>query len=243
MSLLNCFFLCLTLSIVGGVVGGILSVVGKDRAKKKGLQKYNFTPTDTLGDFLVNTDTLEFMVSYHTDTSKVYHISQVYDLSIEEDDISCKYRDRTYRAIMGGAWFGVSGAIAGALSAEKVSTVKRLTLYIYTYDTECPLVIVPCLDSYNPVERDSFIYATAKLNLANIIEILEKMKSKYDSETIDSVNNPDNPEDKTSIYYSNSILSSDDESEDSFDYLLSDDEEDDDYWDDIFSDEVDNNSY
>ena len=75
---------------IGVVVLGVALYFIEEHKKKNhcidSCNKYNFYPTHTYGNFLVDINSSRWMVSYPTGTSKVYHISETTYWELNENN-------------------------------------------------------------------------------------------------------------------------------------------------------------
>ena len=172
-----------------------------ERDKKRHMQisskLYNFNPTHTYGDFLVESHSSRWMVSYYTGTSRVFHISEVTGWELVENGQRYKSEGGLLRAAVGGALFGGTGALIGASTAKRVTTVSSLAVNIYTNDFNLPLIVVHCLHLQpgTSVRTDSFQYSTACNNAHQIMAVLQSMQFNYEN----SLKNPNPYQDNTTV--------------------------------------------
>ncbi|MBQ8001209.1 MAG: hypothetical protein IJ298_08460 [Ruminococcus sp.] len=167
------------------VVMGFAIWLGEHQKKsiaEKASKRYNFTPTHTYGDFLVENSTLRWMVSYYTGTSRVFHISEVTGWELVENGQRYKSEGGLFRAVVGGALFGGTGAIIGASTANRVATVSSLAVNIYTNDMDTPLIVVHCLHLQpgQTVATNSMQYSQACNNAHQIMSVLQAMQFNFE---------------------------------------------------------------
>lgn len=157
-----------------------------EHQKKKLMQEssklYNFYPTHVYGDFLIESHSYRWMVSYYTGTSRVFHISEVTGWELVENGQRYKSEGGLFRSVVGGALFGGTGALIGATTANRVSTVSNLAVNIYTNDLNMPLIVVHCLHLQpgTSIRTDSTQYANACNNAHQIMSVLQAMKFNYE---------------------------------------------------------------
>lgn len=177
------WFIAIVVLMTGAVV---LGETQKTRKFKNAEKKYSFHTTHQYGDFNVDENTLRFIVSYYTGTSRAYHINEVLDWELVEDGQRYKSENGLLRAVIGGALFGGTGALIGATTANKISMVARLQVNIYTSDPDTPLVVVHCLHNQpgQYTKTDSIMYATACNTAQSIMSKLQAMQLKYQNESV-----------------------------------------------------------
>lgn len=168
--------------VVVAVIFGLEQVHEKKMLAKISKEKNKFNPTHTYGDFLVESNTLRWMVATNDCVPKVHHISEVTGWELVENGQRYKSEGGLLRAVVGGALFGGTGAIIGASTAKRVAVVSNLSVNIYMKDLNEPIVVVPCLE--HSVSTDSLQYSISCENAQHIIATLQAMQFNYE-------NNPD----------------------------------------------------
>lgn len=98
--------------------------------------------------------------------NRVYHYSEILDFSVNENGIKYKSNGGVLRAAVGGATFGLTGAVIGATTASRTSTVNSLTVEIIVNDPSAPLITMYLLT--NETKTTSFLYRDA-LSMAHQI--------------------------------------------------------------------------
>lgn len=178
--------------LIGCVIIGVAFYFIEEGQKKNNCvtscKKYNFHPTHTYGNFLVDIISSRWMVSYPTGTSKVYHIADTTYWEISEDRTGYKTDGAITRTAVGGALFGALGAFAGATTAKKIPTIRSVNVDICVCDPDTPLVVVPCLNAQSgeKVRTDSIRYSLAKDNAKEIVAVLNAMNNRYMNSTYDN---------------------------------------------------------
>lgn len=158
----------------------------KERLMKRAEEEYDFNTTHQYGDFKVDEATLRFIVSYYTGTSRAYHISEISGWELIEDGQRYKSEGGVFRAVVGGALLGGTGALVGAATAKRTSSVSRLQVNIYTTDLDTPLVVVHCLHNQpgQYTKTNSIVYADACNTAYNIMAVLQSMQFSYEKSNL-----------------------------------------------------------
>ena len=107
--------------------------------------------------------------------SRVYKYSDILDFSIQENGIKYKSNGGVMRAVVGGALFGFTGAIVGAATATRNTSISSLTIEITVNDPSSPLVIMNLLNQ--ETNTSSFIYQSITTLAKQIIAQLTYMQS------------------------------------------------------------------
>lgn len=165
--------------VVVAVIFGVEQVHEKKMLTNISKEKNKFNPTHTYGDFLVESNTLRWMVATNDSVPRVHHISEVTGWELVENGQRYKSEGGLFRAVVGGTLFGGTGAIIGASTAKRVATISNLAVNIYTNDINTPLVVIPCLTQ--SVSTDSLHYSLACENAQQIIATLQAMQYNYEN--------------------------------------------------------------
>ena len=173
-------FIAIVVIMTGAV---LLGEYEKKKAMQDSEKQFDFNTTHEYGDFKVDENTLRFIVSYYTGTSRAYHISEVSDWELVEDGQRYKSDNGVLRAVVGGALFGGTGAVVGATTANRTSSVRSLQVNIYTTDLDTPIVVVYCLHNQpgQYTNTNSIIYSNACNTAHSIMAVLQSMKLRYDN--------------------------------------------------------------
>jgi len=174
------WFIAIVVIMIGAV---ILGETRKKRAMQNSEKRYNFNTTHQYGDFKVDENTMRFIVSYYTGTSRAYHISEVSGWELVEDGQRYKSEGGVFRAVVGGALFGGTGALIGAATAKRTSSVSSLQVNIYTTDLETPLVVVHCLHNQpgQYTDTNSIVYRDACNTAHSIMAVLQSMQFRCEN--------------------------------------------------------------
>jgi len=130
-------------------------------------------PTRKLGDFWVDETSKKWAVGYYGGCSKVYNFSDIVDFELVENGNNYKSKGGLTRSIIGGLAFGVAGAVVGATTAKKQTTINQLAINIFVSDISNSLVTINFISS--ETKTDGFVYQSvlslAKQTIATLTAI------------------------------------------------------------------------
>lgn len=100
-------------------------------------------------------------------------LSDITDCEIIEDGISYKPDHGVLRAVVGGALFGGTGAIIGAMTSSTSESISRLEIVIHTSNPILMKAKVVLIST--PTKRNSSLYQTSKRTAESIISCLDRL--------------------------------------------------------------------
>ena len=123
--------------------------------------------------FLVDKENKKFAVVERNRTVRIYDFSKVISYEIQEDGASV-VKGSVGRSLIGGLFFGITGAVIGSSGKRKISNFcTDLRLLIRLNDLEEPLLNMQVINFQ--VDKQSAVYKNAKQMLYEICAYLEYM--------------------------------------------------------------------
>ena len=165
----------LVIGVIGGIAGGIWSVVAGSKNRKRSaaeLSSQGFNITKEIGDLKLNEPGKKWCIVSDFGKSPIYNYSDVNDFELVEDGEKYKSQGGVLRSVVGGVTFGVVGAIVGASTAKKTTTINSMYITIYTKNGSLEKITLISTTT----QRDSALYRLSKLNAENIMAMLSAMK-------------------------------------------------------------------
>ncbi len=164
-------FLFLGLFIAYNVM--LIKVQNKAKNKLKKIWESKYKTTKKLGNLYIDENAKKWYVFGY---NQVYNYSDILDFEISENGTKYKSKGGITRSVVGGLTFGVAGAVVGASTAKRVTTVNSMNINITVDNPQNPLVTIVIICS--EVNTSSFEYKNS-VQLANqIISQLTYMQSK-----------------------------------------------------------------
>ena len=164
-------FLFLGLFIAYNVM--LIKVQNKAKNKLKKIWESKYKTTKKLGNLYIDENAKKWYVFGY---NQVYNYSDILDFEISENGTKYKSKGGITRSVVGGLTFGVAGAVVGASTAKRVTTVNSMNINITVDNPQNPLVTIVIICS--EVNTSSFTYKNS-VQLANqIISQLTYMQSK-----------------------------------------------------------------
>lgn len=164
-------FLFLGLFIAYNVM--LIKVQNKAKNKLKKIWESKYKTTKKLGNLYIDENAKKWYVFGY---NQVYNYSDILDFEISENGTKYKSKGGITRSVVGGLAFGVAGAVVGASTAKRVTTVNSMNINITVDNPQNPLVTIVIICS--EVNTSSFEYKNS-VQLANqIISQLTYMQSK-----------------------------------------------------------------
>lgn len=104
-------------------------------------------------------DSSQFAVARIDGSVRAFHFSQLVDVQIERNGSALELTNRGSQmvgAAVGGAVFGIAGAIIGGLSGSKrhIERIKRLSLKVYTNDPHEPVIDIVFFEDPQGLDAD-----------------------------------------------------------------------------------------
>lgn len=172
----------LVLGVIGGVIGGVWSVIAGSKNRKKSvaeLSSQGFNITKEIGDLKLNEPEKKWCIVSDFGKSRIYNYSDVNDFELVEDGEKYKSKGGILRSVVGGVTFGAVGAIVGASTAQRTTTINSMYITIYTKKGDLERINLISTTT----KRDSALYRLSKLNAENIMAMLSAMKGNtFESE-------------------------------------------------------------
>lgn len=151
----------------------LIKVQNKAKNKLKKIWESKYKTTKKLGNLYIDENAKKWYVFGY---NQVYNYSDILDFEISENGTKYKSKGGITRSVVGGLTFGVAGAVVGASTAKRVTTVNSMNINITVDNPQNPLVTIVIICS--EVNTSSFTYKNS-VQLANqIISQLTYMQSK-----------------------------------------------------------------
>lgn len=157
----------------------VMLIKAQNRAKNtlKKIWESKYKTTKKLGNLYVDENAKKWYVFGY---NRVYNYSDILDFEISENGTKYKSKGGVTRSVVGGLTFGVAGAVVGASTAKRVTTVNSMNINITVDNPQNPLVTIVIICS--EVNTSSITYKNS-VQLANqIISQLTYMQSKIKTE-------------------------------------------------------------
>lgn len=104
--------------------------------------------------------------------SQVYHFADLINYEVYENGQS-KVKGRAGSALIGGAFFGITGLIVGSSMSRQIEDkCNQLKLIIRLNDLDCPQIVITYVDNAT-WEKEGFTYRSMKENLQLVCSALE----------------------------------------------------------------------
>lgn len=130
---------------------------------------------------LIDNENKKFIYQHGTSISKTYSFSDIINYEVYENGKS-KVQGRAGSALIGGAFFGLGGAIVGASRSKNIDEkCTQLKLIIRLNDLGCPQIVITYVDNVN-LEKSGWTYRNMKENLQSVCSVLEFMLNNKTSE-------------------------------------------------------------
>ena len=122
---------------------------------------------------LIDIDNKKFVFVFGKKYSKVYDFKNIINYEIYEDGNSV-VKGSAGRALIGGAFFGVTGALIGSSGKRKISNYcQSLKLLVRINDIEQPLLEIPFINT--KTQKDGITYKNCLNSLQQICAYFEYM--------------------------------------------------------------------
>ena len=175
------FWFLIIAVIVAGVIGGVYSVK-KDNAEAKEIADFakakGFEVTKEIGLLKIDEKNKKWMVST---SSKIYNFSDIASVEISQNGESYKSKGGVFRSVVGGATFGIVGAVVGATTAKQLQSVSSLSVLVHLNSISDSLVKINYITT--PTKTDSFIFK-------NSFDYAQRTASTLQAMQNQSLNNP-----------------------------------------------------
>lgn len=151
----------------------LIKVQNKAKNTFKKIWESKYKTTKKLGNLYIDENAKKWYVFGY---NKVYNYSDILDFEISENGTKYKSKGGITRSVVGGLTFGAAGAVVGASTAKRITTVNSMNINITVDNPQNPVVTIVIICS--EVNTSSFTYKNS-VQLANqIISQLTYMQSK-----------------------------------------------------------------
>lgn len=164
--------------------------------KENAERRLKFVPTKKEGGYIWFDDENKWFAlpkgtfSSKIDTSYIYKYEDIIDFEVLEDGTSVT-KGGFGKALVGGAIFGLAGAIAGGTSKKTKQICTKLDIKITTKNIDNPVVYINLIST--EFKKDSFVYKTASVSVQNILSKFQIIVNQLEEENgIQSQNTSNN---------------------------------------------------
>ena len=124
--------------------------------------------------FMIDNKQKQFIYQYNKNWSKIYKFSDIINYEVYENGNS-EVRGTAGKSLIGGAFFGLTGAIIGSSAARKIDEkCTDLQLVIRINDISLPQIVIDYIKN-SDYDKDSSSYRRIKNNLHQLCSFLEYM--------------------------------------------------------------------
>ena len=135
---------------------------------------------------LIDNQNKKFIYQKGKKYSKTYSFSDLINYEVYENGKS-QVQGRAGSALIGGAFFGLGGAIAGGSRSRSINeTCNQLKLILRVNDFNCPEIVIIYVNNVD-VDKNSSIYKKMKNNLQSVCSMLEYMLNEHTLEQSSAV--------------------------------------------------------
>lgn len=145
----------------------------------------NFRPTYKVGGYIWFDDNNKWFVlpkgtlSSKINNSYVFKYDEILNFEVIEDGITIT-KGGLGKALVGGAIFGIAGAIAGGTSKKTNEICKKLEIKITTKNQDNPVVYVNLIDT--DFKKDGMLYRIASKNIQDILSKFQIILDEIEQE-------------------------------------------------------------
>lgn len=141
---------------------------------------------------LIDNKNKKFIYQKGKKYSKTYSFSDLINYEVYENGKS-QVQGRVGSALIGGAFFGLGGAIVGGSRSRSVNEkCNQLKLILRVKDFNCPEIVITYVNDLD-VDKNSSIYRNMKSNLQSVCSMLEYMLNEHTLEQSSAVKQGKNP--------------------------------------------------
>ncbi len=156
----------------------------KNRAKEQ-IEKFKrqgFTVTREVGSLKIDETQQKW---FFAGINQIFNYSDIIDFEIVEDGNSYKLQNGVLRAVVGGTTFGLVGALVGASTSKRVSTVNKMDLLIITRRDGFPQLTIHFIST--PTQTNSAEYSNNCQLARQMIAQLTVMRDKVQNPQFSNV--------------------------------------------------------
>ena len=140
---------------------------------------------------LIDNQNKKFIYQKGKKYSKAYNFSDLINYEVYENGKS-QVQGRAGSALIGGAFFGLGGAIVGGSRSRSINEkCNQLKLILRVNDFNCPEIVIIYVNNVD-VDKNSSIYKNMKNNLQSVCSMLEYMLNEKTLEQSSSVKHTEN---------------------------------------------------
>ena len=156
------------------------------RIMKKDIESFEahgFVLTQRVGSLLIDENAHKWAIAAGGHAKlKIYSFSDIVSVEITENGDKYKSQHGIMRAVVGGAVFGVVGALVGAGTSKKAKMVNHLSVDIMLNSLDCPMeTIVMIRDA---TKTDGYLYQKAYENVKQMAAALMAMQRITENEVV-----------------------------------------------------------
>lgn len=139
--------------------------------EKKKLQEIGFFPTYTYSILRIDAKSRKWNTIYMG--TELYSFDDVEECIIVEDGTKYKSDHGVMRAVVGGALFGLTGAVVGAVTSSRSQYINSMEVWIYTKNGQYHNNPLKVTIIKNQIQKGSPQYVTNKRIAEKIVNTLE----------------------------------------------------------------------
>lgn len=176
------FLVCFVLFFVGWIGYYILQIYANNKVKRRNeeaknqFQSQGYTITRQIGTLCIDENNKKW---FYPGINAIFDYSDIIDFEIVEDGTSYKSKNGVLRAVVGGATFGLVGALVGASTAKQVSTVQKMDLLITTRKEKFPQLTIHFIST--PTQTNSMAYIDTCTLARQMVAQLTVMRDKVEN--------------------------------------------------------------
>ena len=148
-------------------------IIYVEKSERENQDRINrFTPTHKEGGYIWFDDNNKWFVipkgaiSPKIDRSHIFDYSEILNFEVLEDGNSIT-KGGLGKAIVGGAIFGLAGAIAGGTSKKTKQICNKLEIKLTTKNIDEPVIYINLINT--ETKKNGFVYKTASKSVQNIL--------------------------------------------------------------------------
>ncbi|WP_329380312.1 SHOCT domain-containing protein [Anaerofustis butyriciformans] len=151
----------------------------------------NFVPTKKFENYIWFDDTNKWFaipsgtIKYNINNSHIFSYDEIINYEVIEDGTTVS-TGGLGKAIVGGALFGIAGAIAGGTSKKNKQVCTKLDIKITTKDLENPVAIINVIST--ELKKSGILYDAAYKSTQQILSKLQLILNEFEENNISDSN-------------------------------------------------------
>jgi len=134
--------------IIGVTIWAVIAEQKKQKEKTEKANKYfeheGFKVNKRIGSFCTDTINKKWAIIQEQENKHpiIYNFTDIIDFELVENGNKYKSQNGILRSVVGGATFGLAGAVVGASTAKKSTSINNMSVNIHINNIDEPLVII-----------------------------------------------------------------------------------------------------